>query len=75
MDLGPVKLETPLLLAPIAGYCDLPFRILCRELGGLRNFGSPPWAKAAVCMAFQDGLSSVSKSLAQMVPFGSKKFP
>ena len=35
MNLGPVKLETPLLLAPIAGYCDLPFRILCRELGGL----------------------------------------
>lgn len=35
MHLGPVHLKTPLLLAPIAGYCDLPFRILCRELGGV----------------------------------------
>ena len=35
MNIGPVHLESPLLLAPIAGYCDLPFRILCRELGGV----------------------------------------
>lgn len=35
MHIGPIKLRTPLLLAPMAGYCDLPFRILCRELGGV----------------------------------------
>ena len=34
LRIGPVQLETPLLLAPMAGYCDLPFRLLCRELGG-----------------------------------------
>jgi tRNA-dihydrouridine synthase B len=33
--IGSVELKTPLLLAPMAGYCDLPFRILCRELGGV----------------------------------------
>lgn len=33
--IGPLQLETPLLLAPIAGHCDLAFRILCRELGGV----------------------------------------
>lgn len=33
--LGPVGLETNLLLAPIAGYCDLAFRTVCREMGGL----------------------------------------
>ena len=33
--IGPVQLKTPLLLAPMAGYCDLPFRLLCRELGGV----------------------------------------
>ena len=33
--IGSVPLKTPLLLAPMAGYCDLPFRILCRELGGV----------------------------------------
>ena len=35
IQIGPVQLETPLLLAPIAGQCDLAFRILCRELGGV----------------------------------------
>ncbi len=35
MRIGPIQLRTPLLLAPMAGYCDLPFRVLCRELGGV----------------------------------------
>ena len=35
MKIGSLELDTPLLLAPIAGYCDLPFRILCREIGGV----------------------------------------
>jgi tRNA-dihydrouridine synthase B len=35
LHIGPVKLETPLLLAPIAGHCDIAFRVLCRELGGV----------------------------------------
>jgi len=35
LRIGPVQLETPLLLAPMAGHCDLAFRILCRELGGV----------------------------------------
>jgi len=35
LKIGPVELATPLLLAPIAGHCDLAFRILCRELGGV----------------------------------------
>lgn len=35
LAIGPVELDTPLLLAPIAGHCDLAFRILCRELGGV----------------------------------------
>lgn len=35
LRIGPVQLENPLLLAPMAGHCDLAFRILCRELGGV----------------------------------------
>jgi nifR3 family TIM-barrel protein len=35
MKIGSLTLETPLLLAPIAGHCDIAFRILCRELGGV----------------------------------------
>lgn len=30
-----MRLSTNLLLAPIAGYCDLAFRTVCREFGGL----------------------------------------
>jgi tRNA-dihydrouridine synthase B len=35
LHIGPLRLETNLLLAPIAGYCDLAFRTICRELGGV----------------------------------------
>ena len=31
--IGPVALRTPVVLAPLAGYTDLPFRLLCREKG------------------------------------------
>jgi tRNA-dihydrouridine synthase B len=35
MFLGNLKLATNLLLSPIAGYCDLAFRLVVRPLGGL----------------------------------------
>lgn len=35
LQVGPLQLKTNLLLAPIAGYCDLAFRTVCREWGGL----------------------------------------
>lgn len=35
LRIGPVQLSTNLLLAPIAGYCDLAFRTVVREQGGL----------------------------------------
>lgn len=33
MQIGPYKLESPLILAPMAGVTDKPFRLLCRQLG------------------------------------------
>ncbi|MEE2719028.1 MAG: tRNA dihydrouridine synthase DusB [Planctomycetota bacterium] len=33
--IGGVQLDSPALLAPMAGHCDLPFRRLCREHGGV----------------------------------------
>ncbi|GAB4383500.1 MAG: tRNA dihydrouridine synthase DusB [Phycisphaerales bacterium] len=35
LQLGPVRLETNLLLAPIAGWCDLAWRVTVRSLGGV----------------------------------------
>lgn len=33
MHIGPYKLNNPLILAPMAGITDRPFRMLCREMG------------------------------------------
>jgi len=34
LRIGNVQLETPLLLAPIAGFCDLAFRLVVRSIRG-----------------------------------------
>ena len=33
MRIGPLVLDNPFILAPLAGYTDLAFRLLCREQG------------------------------------------
>lgn len=33
LTIGQVAIEHPFVLAPLAGYTDLPFRLLCREFG------------------------------------------
>ncbi|NNK14768.1 MAG: tRNA dihydrouridine synthase DusB [Desulfofustis sp.] len=33
LSIGSILLESPLILAPLAGYSDLPFRLLCRHFG------------------------------------------
>lgn len=35
LTIGPLRLSTNLLLAPIAGYCDLAFRLVARSCGGV----------------------------------------
>lgn len=35
LTIGPVRLGSNVLLAPIAGYCDLAFRIVARSQGGV----------------------------------------
>lgn len=35
LKIGSLELATPLLLAPIAGYCDLSFRLIARSCGGV----------------------------------------
>ena len=33
LQIGPYKIVLPFILAPLAGYTDLPFRLLCKEFG------------------------------------------
>lgn len=51
LQIGPVRLDTNLLLAPIARYCDLAFRITCREASVL------DWVHGGVGLACTDLLS------------------
>ena len=33
MRIGEIDINNPILLAPMAGVTDYPFRILCKEMG------------------------------------------
>ena len=33
LKIGNVEMQNPLVLAPMAGVTDLPFRVLCKEQG------------------------------------------
>ncbi len=35
LRIGPLALSSPVLLAPIAGYCDVSFRLVARSCGGV----------------------------------------
>src|SRR5580658_4225044 len=35
LSIGSVRLSTNLLLAPVAGYCDMAFRLVARSCGGV----------------------------------------
>ncbi|PAW75487.1 MAG: tRNA dihydrouridine synthase DusB [Verrucomicrobia bacterium Tous-C9LFEB] len=35
LTIGALQLETPLLLSPLAGYTNLPFRLVVREIGSI----------------------------------------
>ena len=52
---GSVQLQTNLLLAPIAGYCDLAFRTICREQG-FEMFGHSPLGLACTDLLSPQGL-------------------
>ena len=52
MDIGGVRVDTRLALAPMAGVTDLAFRTICRELGAGLTYTEMVSAKA---LCFQDG--------------------
>ena len=37
LKIGNVELENNLILAPMAGVTNQPFRIICKEIGGVRT--------------------------------------
>ena len=52
MRIGPIKIESKLALAPMAGVCDPAFRAVCRRFGAEFTYTEMVSAKALV---YQDG--------------------
>lgn len=48
MDIASVLAKNPLVLAPMAGITDLPFRIICREMGAAIVFSEMVSAEALI---------------------------
>ena len=46
LKIGSVELNNPFILAPMAGVCDLPFRLLCKEKGAAMVCTEMVYAKA-----------------------------
>ena len=49
LQIGNVRLATNLLLAPIAGYCDLAFRLVCRSVVWERSVGGDGLGLGLAC--------------------------
>ena len=49
LRMGKVQLDTNLLLAPIAGYCDLAFRLRVRGIPGYGGHGALGMACTTCC--------------------------
>ena len=41
MRIGSLTIPTPLFLSPLAGYTNLPFRLVVREVGGVGMVSEP----------------------------------
>ncbi len=54
LRIGRLQLATDLLLAPIAGYCDLAFRLTVRPCSGRCGLGGESLPGAGVGLAFTD---------------------
>ena len=67
ITIGSIKLETPVLLAPMSGVTDEPFRRVVRQLGGGLVF-SEMIASGAVIHAVQNEIRKLSTDCAEEYP-------
>ena len=51
VDIGEVRLDIPVVLSPMAGVTNPPFRQLCREFAQAGACGAPAFAAASECAA------------------------
>ncbi len=70
--IGPLRLQSGLLLAPLAGYTDLPFRLLCRENGAALCFSEMISCHGLVYD--QKNTHELLRTVAEELPFAVQLF-
>lgn len=73
LRIGPLQLDSPILLAPIAGHTDLAFRRICREQGGV----GCAYTDLLNCRSILAGTSkamSLAKTCPEDSPFGMQLY-
>ena len=70
MQIGNIKLDIPLALAPMAGITDLPYRIICREQGCGLTISEMVSAKGLLYKNIKNGViyGSYYRSSQQILP-------
>ena len=69
LKIGPYTLDSPFVLAPMAGITDKPFRKLCRRFGAGMTTSEMTTADTSLWQTAKSAIGSISTWMQNLSPF------